>query len=98
MAMPSFVAMMRDRRVARAGQIVADVYREARAESLGRGIAVLVRWRSNGSGKGKIEIREVVVQPAGAGVPGTCTTANFANGAPDTRTVSLFDFAIAQYE
>src|SRR5262249_8427727 len=55
-------------------------------------IAVLVRWRSDGAGKGTIEIKEVVVQPAGTGLPGTCTTADFTDGAAGTRSGSKVNF------
>lgn len=96
--MPSFVGMMRDRRVASTGQILADTYREGRAEALRRGIAVLVRWRSDGAGKGTIEMRQVVVPIAGTGVIKTCTTADFGSASTETRQVSFFSFVGTRYE
>lgn len=97
LATPSFIAMMRDRRVTGAAQILADSYREARAESLRRGIAVLVRWRPGG-GKGSVEIREAVVPLAGTAVIKGCTTADWSSGSIETRSVSLINLATPRYE
>jgi len=98
MATPSFVAMMRDRRVVRAGLLLADTYREARSRTLSRGIAVMVRWRAGAGGKGTIEMREAVVAP-GQGVAATCQSVGaWTTGSVVTREISSFDFAGPTYE
>ncbi|MEJ7731674.1 MAG: prepilin-type N-terminal cleavage/methylation domain-containing protein [Polyangiaceae bacterium] len=57
-ASPSFVDVMRDRRVNRSAQAIAELYRMGRARSMGRGGAVMVRWNSTG-GTGSTPIFEV---------------------------------------
>jgi type IV fimbrial biogenesis protein FimT len=57
-ASPSFVDVMRDRRVNRSAQAIAEMYRMARARSMGRGGAVMVRWNSTG-GTGSTPLFEV---------------------------------------
>lgn len=98
LATPSFIAMMRDRRVTQVGISLADTYREARSRALARGIAVAVRWKSDGSGKGTIEIREALVLLPGQGVTKSCHTADWSTGSADTRMVTLQSFASSIYE
>ncbi len=97
LATPSFIAMIRDRRVVRAGLFVIDEYREARTRALARGIAVLVHWQGDASGRGKITMREAIVAP-GAGVTKGCTTSDWSDGSADTRVVNEYDFASPTYE
>ncbi len=47
-ATPVFIRQLRDQRVSRAAMLIAEQLRAARARSLGRGAAVLVRWNSTG--------------------------------------------------
>lgn len=93
MATPSFVAMMRDRRVVRAGLMLADTYREARTRALSRGNAVMVRWTAGATGKGTIETRESIIAPAGLGVATGCLTSSWDAASLNTRPVSSFDFS-----
>lgn len=57
-ASPSFVDVMRDRRVNRSAQAIAEMYRMGRARSMGRGGAVLVRFNATG-GTGSTPFFEV---------------------------------------
>jgi type II secretory pathway pseudopilin PulG len=98
LATPSFIAMMRDRRVAQVGVALADTYREARSRSLARGIAVAVRWQSDGAGKGTISIRETIVLPPGQGTTKACHTADWSSGSADTREVAIQNFAVSPFE
>lgn len=98
LATPSFIAMMRDRRVASAALILADTYREARTRALARGNAVLVRWTATGNGKGTLETRESLVQPVTLGPSRGCTTADWTVASIDTRAVHTFNFAGGTYE
>ncbi len=99
LATPSFIAMIRDRRVVRAGLFVIDTYREARTRGLSRGIAVLVRWRADGTGKGAMQIRESIIVAAGTGaVTKGCTKADWSDASTETREVSKLDFAGSAYE
>lgn len=93
LATPSFIGMIRDRRVVRAGLILVDTYREARTRALSRGNSVTVRWTSDGAGKGAVDVRETIIAPAGTGVTKACTTSDWTDGSTDTRAVSKYDFA-----
>lgn len=98
LATPSFIAIMRDRRVTQVGVSIADAYREGRSRSLARGIAVLVRWSSDGAGKGKIELRETVVLPPGQGPTKACHTADWSNVSTDSRGFAVQNFSVNIYE
>lgn len=97
LATPSFVAMIRDRRVVRAGLFVIDSYREGRTRALSRGVAVLVRWKADGTGRGVMQMREAIVT-AGTNAPKGCNTADWSDGSTDTRDVSTYNFAGTAYE
>lgn len=97
LATPSFVAMIRDRRVVRSGLFLIDSYREGRTRALSRGVAVLLRWRADGNGRGAMTMREVIVS-TGNGVPKGCVTADWSDGSADTREVSKYNFAGSTYE
>lgn len=98
LATPSFIAMMRDRRVTQVAVSMADTYREARMRSLARGIAVSVRWQSNGTGKGTLETREIDVSTLAQSVTKACHTADWSTASVDTRQVTIQDFAASIYE
>ena len=98
LATPSFIAMMRDRRVATAGVIVADLYREARTRSLARGNAVIVRWTPAAGGKGTLEMRETIILPGGVGVVRSCNNADWSVLSADTRAVRTVSFIGTTYE
>jgi type II secretory pathway pseudopilin PulG len=98
LATPSFIAMMRDRRVTQVGVMMADTYREARTRSLARGLAVAVRWQSDGNGKGTLEIREAIMLLPGLGKPAVCHTADWSTASADTRRVSVHNYASSIYE
>jgi type IV fimbrial biogenesis protein FimT len=69
-AAPSFVSLLRDRRVTEAARHVADLYRLARSRAMGRGSAVMVRWSSNavpGQTDGHFAIWEAVAGPTTSG-------------------------------
>ncbi len=59
-AVPSFTARFRQQRVVRAAQDIADVYRSARAQALGRGSAVAVIITPGANGTGTVEMLEGV--------------------------------------
>lgn len=71
-ASPSVLRMMRDNRVADASQNITDVFRLARARSMGRGAAVVVRWNKNAplptaaAPAGQIAVREAVADGGSA--------------------------------
>ena len=98
LATPSFIAIMRDRRVTQVAVSLADTYREARSRSLARGIAVAVLWQSDGAGKGTIEIREAIVPVPGMGTARSCHTADWTTASIDTRMVTRQSFASTIYE
>ncbi len=98
LATPSFIAMIRDRRVVRAGLFMIDTYREARTRALSRGIAVQVRWRADGAGRGAVQMREAVVAAAGAGAAKGCTKADWSDGSIETREVTKYEFQGVTYE
>lgn len=64
LASPSFIRLMRERRVNRIAQEVSELYRLARMRALGRGSAVLVRFTDKGGKLGGplYEVREAVVK------------------------------------
>jgi type II secretory pathway pseudopilin PulG len=59
-AVPSFTARFRQQRVVRAAQDIAEVYRTARTQALGRGSAVMVTYTPNVDGTGSVDLLEAV--------------------------------------
>lgn len=59
-AVPSFTARFRQQRVVRAAQDIAEVYRTARTQALGRGSAVMVTFTPNVDGTGTVDLLEGV--------------------------------------
>jgi type II secretory pathway pseudopilin PulG len=87
-AVPSFTSRFRQQRVVRAAQDIAEVYRSARTQALGRGSAVTVILTPGNNGTGTVEILEGVEGDA-AGV-----TAERANcGASPSRGCITNDWA-----
>jgi type IV fimbrial biogenesis protein FimT len=81
-ASPSFVDVMRDRRVNRSAQAIAELYRMARARSMGRGGAVMVRWNSTG-GTGStpfFEVYEAITSATDAVPVSSCMVGFSASG------------------
>ena len=92
LASPSFIRLMRDRRVNRAAQEVAELYRNARMRSLGRGSAVLVRYSATGGTlNGPLyEVREAVT--AGTGLPSaSCVATNWTNTSTTSAALTKLD-------
>ena len=63
-ASPTFVNVMRDRRVHRAAMAIVDYFRLARTSAIGRGQPIMVSWNSKGGagapGVGQIDIHEAL--------------------------------------
>jgi Tfp pilus assembly protein FimT len=59
-AVPGFTARFRQQRVVRAAQDIAEVYRTARTQALGRGSAVMVTFTPNVDGTGTVDLLEGV--------------------------------------
>ncbi|MBK8256043.1 MAG: type II secretion system protein GspH [Polyangiaceae bacterium] len=98
LATPSFIAMMRDRRVVRAGLQIAETFREARMRSLARGVAVTVQWDGAASAKGVLKTREALIVAAGQGLTKSCLTADWSAASTDTRPLSVHNFEQGIYE
>lgn len=68
-ASPTFVKLLRDRRVSRAAANIIDYFRTARTMAIGRGQPMLLSWNANGvlaasftnTGTGAISIQEPIV-------------------------------------
>jgi len=79
LAIPSILRQMRDRRTRQAAEEIAALYRQARLRALGRGAAVMVRYKSDTG----FQLREGVVGGAGtcARLPATsCQTTKWGQG------------------
>ena len=59
-AVPSFTSRLRQQRVVRAAQDIAEVYRTARTQALGRGSAVMVTFTAGANGAGTVDLLEGV--------------------------------------
>jgi type IV fimbrial biogenesis protein FimT len=99
-AAPSFINMMRDRRINSAALQVVDMYRTARTRALGRGAPVLITWNEDDGLKvlssGVLTIREPAAPNSPEPSPG-CTGIPWDN--PDQiYTYMRFDFGSGQYE
>jgi type IV fimbrial biogenesis protein FimT len=94
-AVPGVVERLRQRRVSEAAQKIAGLYRGARIRALGRGSAVLVRWKD-----GRFTVYEAVQGATAVGancalIPSSsCLRADWANDGSDMRhEVGSFRFA-----
>jgi type IV fimbrial biogenesis protein FimT len=97
-ASPTFVRLMRDRRVNRAAMHLVDSYRMGRTRAMGRGQPMLVRWdpgsglnNAEPGGKGLIQVLEPVVTAATSAT--NCASTNWAAA----REVSRIDFKNGRY-
>lgn len=104
-AAPSFIRLMRDRRVNAAAIEVADMYRVARTRAMGRGAAVMVRWDqtavppTSAAPDGHFAMREATMDTSG-GPPlpaSSCFAADWSDGSPTSRKVRSFDERRPQY-
>ena len=104
-AAPSFVRLMRDRRVNAAAIEMADMYRSARTRSMARGAAVMVRWNqtavppSNTDPDGHMSMREAISDiSTGPALPiSSCTAADWSDGSNTSRRVRGFDERRSRY-
>jgi type IV fimbrial biogenesis protein FimT len=100
-ASPTFVRLMRDRRVNRAAMQLVDYLRTARTLAIGKGQPILVRWTSTGfhpvidttAGTGGIEIDEPIVTTSAATT--NCATTQWLTAS--TQMVNRFDIQSGQY-
>ncbi len=107
-ASPSFVRLMRDRRVSDAAQQMADMYRGARARAMGRGSAIVVRWNAAASmptqanPAGHLTMREAVLGSGGpdlALLPSTsCAATSWIDTSATSRYVMSFDERRKRFE
>jgi len=105
-ASPSFVRLMRDRRVSDAAQQMADMYRGARARAMGRGSAIVVRWNAAASmptqanPAGHLTMREAVLgSGVGALLPSTsCAATSWLDTSATSRYVMAFDERRKRFE
>lgn len=103
-ASPTFVRLMRDRRVNRATMQLVDYLRTGRAMAIGRGQPILVSWNAQGNtqaplgqpypgGTGYIELDEPLVTTNAAAT--LCSTTAWHT--PATQKVNGFDLQNGQY-
>jgi len=100
-AAPTFINIMRDRRVNRAAMAVADMYRTARTRALGRGMPVLIHWDdSKGARIGSSGVLSIV-EPDVAGYPdvnSSCTSINWNTVLNAKAPFMSFDVGSGFYE
>jgi type IV fimbrial biogenesis protein FimT len=97
LASPSFIELMRDRRVSQAGMNIMGIYRLARSRALGRGAAVLVRWDATVPAQ-LLVMREAVAQASfGPALVPSCAGTNW-DSANESREVTRMTLKpLAQY-
>ncbi len=100
-ASPTFIKLMRDRRVNRAAMNLVDFMRTARTLAIGRGQPILVTWNglgvlpaTNPGGTGYIEIDEPLITNSGAAQ--NCSTTQW-HIAGFTQMVNNFDLQNGRY-
>ena len=104
-ATPSFVLLLRDRRVTEAARHTADLYRLARARAMGRGAAVMVRWNAsavptNANPVGHFSVWEATAGPNTPGnqrLPSARCRANWVAGT-NASLVTSFDERHERYK
>jgi type IV fimbrial biogenesis protein FimT len=96
-AAPTFVRLLRDRRVDNAATQMLDLYRVARSRALGRGAATVVRFNktaampSSSQAAGRFAMREAVLGPNTLGIaPELPSTSCFGTDWSDAGTTSRF--------
>jgi type IV fimbrial biogenesis protein FimT len=100
-ASPTFVRLMRDRRVNRAAMQLVDHLRWARTLAIGKGQPILVRWTGTGfnavvdtsAGTGGIDLWEPIVTTNAAAT--NCATTQWTT--PTTQRVDYFDIQNRKY-
>ncbi len=99
-ASPTFIRLVRDRRVNRAAMNLVDFMRSARTMAVGRGQPILVSWNANGvlpptnpGGTGYVEIDEPVITLASAAQ--NCSTTLWHT--PAAQMVQNFDLQNGKY-
>jgi type IV fimbrial biogenesis protein FimT len=100
-ASPTFVRLMRDRRVNRAAMQLVDHLRWARTLAIGKGQPILVRWTGTGfnavvdatAGTGGIDLWEPIVTTNAAAT--NCATTLWLT--PTTQRVDYFDIQNRKY-
>jgi type II secretion system protein H len=102
-ASPTFVRLMRDRRVNRAAMQLVDYLRTGRTMAIGRGQPIVVSWNANGklpqtrnAGTGLIQLVEPVVTGTGVAIVNTCNQT--AWGSATTQVVNGFDVQNGLYD
>ena len=100
-ASPTFVKLMRDRRVSRLSSQIVDYMRTARTMAIGRGQPILLSWNSAGKlaatfpgGTGFIEINEPLVTKNVAAT--TCSTTAWRTAT--TQQTASFDLQSGKFE
>jgi type IV fimbrial biogenesis protein FimT len=101
-ASPTFVKLLRDRRVNRAGMQLVDYLRTARTMAIGRGLPMLFTWNATGTlpqsfpgGTGSFEITEPIVQ-ANVAAAAACAPAGTTPGYTTTCNTTLWHTACTQ--
>jgi Tfp pilus assembly protein FimT len=101
-ASPSFISLMRDRRVNRAAMQLVDYLRTGRSMAVGRGQPIVVQWNSlgvggygspNPGGTGGIQLVEPIVTTNSAAT--TCGQTLW--GSASTQVVNSFDIQDGYY-
>lgn len=100
LATPTFINVMRDRRVSQGALRAAEVFRLARSHALGRGSAVMVTWTEAAAGEGSLLVREAT--ELGTNLPANNCTTNNWNNPPNARQLVLVlfakgDFGLAEF-
>jgi prepilin-type N-terminal cleavage/methylation domain-containing protein len=102
-ASPTFVRLMRDRRVNRAAMQLVDYLRTGRTMAIGRGQPIVVSWNATGilpqthtAGTGAIQLVEPVVTGTGVGIVNNCNQTAWGTAA--TQVVSAFDVQNGSYD
>lgn len=100
-ASPTFVKLLRDRRVNRAASQVVDYMRTARTMAIGRGQPILLSWDAKGKipqtlpgGTGHMTITEPIISTFQ--VSTTCSTTKW--GTATTQAIAEFDLQSGLYE
>jgi type II secretory pathway pseudopilin PulG len=110
-AVPTFVNLLRDRRVMDFALQLSDAYRLARSRAIGRGGMTLVNWNSTaglqnagsplyaGHG-GVVEVREAIVGPSGDNIvePALGCQIDWSAASVVSRHIAQVDFGNGYYE
>jgi prepilin-type N-terminal cleavage/methylation domain-containing protein len=102
-ASPTFVNLLRDRRVHRAAMAIVDYFRIGRTSAIGRGQPIMVSWNSLGSagmgGVGQIDVHEAIPTNVGTApiIASTCNAVTWDAFQPwrglDLSHQGLYEYA-----